>query len=521
MFLRLLPLLFLSALRLGAQTPDYWLHDPVTAGVNNTAFHGGICQQFLAIYGGAEWAAAGLSSPAPVPIDRIWFRSNMASAVTLSDLTIRMGQASSTTPVPAFNANFDVSGPDVVLSAASYTVNFLAGAWSDPTNAWTSIDLPAPFLYDPANELVAMVEFSASSFPIPVYAASPFPAPIHPVAGSATASGNTWRPMFGISLADDPPVAAFTASDDTLCAGACLNVSDASAGAPTAWTWSFAGGEPATASGPDAVACFDSPGTWTYTLVVANGAGTDTATGSVTVLSVPSVDLGPDTAVCAGDVLLLQASGLPAPQWSDGGTGPTREAADEGWYWVQAGGVCPVRDSLYLSVLPLPAPELGPPTLPLCTDSTLRLEVGGFLPSGTQLAWNTGAQGDGIVVGAPGTYTVTATAGGCTSQDAVNVLETPCGCSFTMPNAFTPDGDGRNDRFRPVFACAVEAYRLRVYNRWGGLVFEARDPALGWDGTLAGRPQEAGAYLWTLEATIRDRGRVGERWAQGSLTLLR
>jgi hypothetical protein len=222
--------------RLEGQTPEYWLHDPTTAGVNNTAFHGFICQKFLGIYGAGEWAVAGLPSGAPVTIERIWFRSNTGSPVTLSDLNIWLGEASSTTPAANFNANFDVSGPDLVLADPSYTVNFLPGAWSDPTDQWTAIDLATPFVYSTANALVLMVEFTGSSFPIPIYAASPIPAPIHPTAGAAVASGDTWRPMFGISLASDPPVAGFDQSAFSLCAGDCLNLTDTSSGSPTAWS---------------------------------------------------------------------------------------------------------------------------------------------------------------------------------------------------------------------------------------------------------------------------------------------
>ncbi|MBC7923603.1 MAG: gliding motility-associated C-terminal domain-containing protein, partial [Ferruginibacter sp.] len=58
---------------------------------------------------------------------------------------------------------------------------------------------------------------------------------------------------------------------------------------------------------------------------------------------------------------------------------------------------------------------------------------------------------------------------------------TPCGERIQMPNAFTPNGDGLNDAFRPVLV-AYNTYLLRVFNRWGQEVFRSENPEKGWDG---------------------------------------
>jgi gliding motility-associated-like protein len=70
---------------------------------------------------------------------------------------------------------------------------------------------------------------------------------------------------------------------------------------------------------------------------------------------------------------------------------------------------------------------------------------------------------------------------------------------FFMPNAFTPDGDGRNDVFRVPPSIPVAIRRFSVYNRWGGLVFSAANTGAGWDGRLDGKLQPAGAYVWVVE----------------------
>lgn len=55
--------------------------------------------------------------------------------------------------------------------------------------------------------------------------------------------------------------------------------------------------------------------------------------------------------------------------------------------------------------------------------------------------------------------------------------------NYVLPNAFTPNGDGQNDRFRPYPFCFIERVEFKVFNRWGQVVFQTEDPNLNWDGT--------------------------------------
>lgn len=68
---------------------------------------------------------------------------------------------------------------------------------------------------------------------------------------------------------------------------------------------------------------------------------------------------------------------------------------------------------------------------------------------------------------------------------------------YELPNAFTPNADGQNDLFVPTRSCFIAEVEFQVYNRWGGLVFETRDPALNWDGTnMKGDALESGTYFY-------------------------
>jgi gliding motility-associated-like protein len=97
-------------------------------------------------------------------------------------------------------------------------------------------------------------------------------------------------------------------------------------------------------------------------------------------------------------------------------------------------------------------------------------------------------------------------------------------CAVYVPNAFLPDDDGRNDFFYPGAGVCVRAVRvLRVYDRWGELVFERRDfqpnvESLGWDGRFNGKLLTPGVFVWTMELEFLD-GRT--KSYQGDVTLIK
>jgi gliding motility-associated-like protein len=70
-----------------------------------------------------------------------------------------------------------------------------------------------------------------------------------------------------------------------------------------------------------------------------------------------------------------------------------------------------------------------------------------------------------------------------------------------VPNAFTPDGDEFNNIFKPIFAAPVASYNLKIYNRWGEILFESNDTEVGWNGTYNGTLVQDGAYTWDILVT--------------------
>ena len=91
---------------------------------------------------------------------------------------------------------------------------------------------------------------------------------------------------------------------------------------------------------------------------------------------------------------------------------------------------------------------------------------------------------------------------GCFDLDTVKlrVLEGP---TFYVPSAFTPNGDGLNDIFRPTAVGIAKLEYFSIFNRWGELVYETHDINQGWDGIYKGVKQPIGNYVWKLKGTDR------------------
>jgi gliding motility-associated-like protein len=70
---------------------------------------------------------------------------------------------------------------------------------------------------------------------------------------------------------------------------------------------------------------------------------------------------------------------------------------------------------------------------------------------------------------------------------------------LNMPNAFTPNGDGKNDVYRVPPATQVAISRFTVYNRWGERIYTTTNSTEGWDGRLGGQPQLTGTYIWEVQ----------------------
>ena len=117
------------------------------------------------------------------------------------------------------------------------------------------------------------------------------------------------------------------------------------------------------------------------------------------------------------------------------------------------------------------------------------------------------------------TYFVTAIdTNGCTATDSMHIIVVCHDDVIYIANAFTPNGDNVDDKFIIRSAGLKKLNSLRVFNRWGQLVFETADVNEGWDGTFKGQPLAPGVFVWYLDAVCSNDGNVK---IQGNVTLIK
>ena len=101
-----------------------------------------------------------------------------------------------------------------------------------------------------------------------------------------------------------------------------------------------------------------------------------------------------------------------------------------------------------------------------------------------------------------------------TTHKAVTVINSPI---VLYPNAFSPNGDGKNDVFRPVHG-DVSRFKLVILNRKGVIVFQTENIDEGWDGTRNGKPCPPGMYVWKAVSMLKDKQTVHQK---GNIYLFR
>ena len=107
---------------------------------------------------------------------------------------------------------------------------------------------------------------------------------------------------------------------------------------------------------------------------------------------------------------------------------------------------------------------------------------------------------------------------GCIASDDIVISKFRTGSTVFVPSGFTPNSDGKNDILRPIFAGIRQLDFFRVYNRWGELLFETKEHGRGWNGTVNGKAQSAGTYLFVIQATDYTGQPVSQR---GTVVLIR
>ncbi len=300
-----------------------------------------------------------------------------------------------------------------------------------------------------------------------------------------------------------PPPLITVAHDTIVCAGATLTVEQPDA---ISYLWSNGSTTPSIT--------VDSAGT--FQVSVTNiGCRAESDSFHVSLYGQSAVDFGSDSILCELATLLLDAT-QPHPAqyiWQDNSTNTTYQVYQDGDYWVVITDNClGASDTINIGYLNDFTINLGPDTV-LCEGKTLKLSA--EVPYCDYL-WQDGSTQPTYLVRGPGMYSVEVSNKCFSHWDAVNVDYEHCAQEIYLPNAFTPNNDGKNPVFLPIFSYPdeIEEYRMEIYNRWGTLVFRTEEKTFGWDGANA----MDGVYAVVIH--YKSRGEKATK-VTGSVTVVR
>ena len=266
------------------------------------------------------------------------------------------------------------------------------------------------------------------------YAANAGPIQVRHAVGFSTGCG-TDTVLYSIPVIHANPVASFSFVADTLCELKPVQFNATLTGI-SSWVWNF--GDGTSTAAPPLTHTFGKPGSYPVTLIVqdVNGCGSQPAVNTVIINPKPDIDAGPDKFFRIGSSVTLDAS--------------ISNPGNYDFVWTPG---------TYLNATTL----LNPTAL---TDRRM-------------------------------TYYITATdkATHCANTDSMVIKPISI---VQVPNAFTPNNDGKNDLFRVLGTELVTRFNLRIFDRYGQLVFETNDKGQGWDGKRKGTDLPTGGFVYIL-----------------------
>jgi gliding motility-associated-like protein len=251
---------------------------------------------------------------------------------------------------------------------------------------------------------------------------------------------------------------------------------------------------------------------------------------TVSVVPYPVVTASNDTTICFKGSAQLQASGGSSYAWLPAAylnnnfiANPFASGLPASIRYVvyvrdTLGCPKPATDTVWVRVYPEVIADAGPRDTSIVEGEPLLLRATGgdnYLWSPPTYLSNAGTSRPVAVPPGNIEYVVNVSNdAGCFDTDTILVKVFFVQPGFYIPNSFTPNGDGKNDLFRPILLGMKSLNRFAVYNRWGQLLFSTTAVGHGWNGTFAGKPQDAATFTWYVEGVdyknrlIKQKGTV-------------
>ncbi len=316
---------------------------------------------------------------------------------------------------------------------------------------------------------------------------------------------------------------------------------------------------------------FSTTGTYTISLTVDPGLATEQRICKEIEIDTPDpFSFGKDTTICEGtDLLLTPGNGYKTYLWNTGATSPAIHVTQTGDYSVRVTSYhgCPAADTIHVDVVNILYSTVDTSicwgksylaggkmqttsgtyydtlttqygckkivTTHLVVKPDFNVNIGqdtclvrssqrllnAHVDGASDYTWQDGSHDSVYNVTMAGNYWVRVIVNKCSRSDTVHINKCPELIYFYFPSAFTPNGDGLNDVFRPT-GNEIADFHMMIFDRWGQMLFETLSPLQGWDGTFKGKYSEPGVYTYVASYANTDNpGEVIK--TNGNFTLVR
>jgi len=315
--------------------------------------------------------------------------------------------------------------------------------------------------------------------------------------------------------------------DRSICSGSLASLSATGNGGN--YLWMPSSGLAAVTSGSTTFSQ-TSPGTYSYTVTLSSWYCNASASDGIviTALSLPTVITAGSSTICNGSSTSISASGANTYLWNNGvaGNSITVSPTTNTSYTVTGTDINGCSNAASVEVVSSPVVvSSADVSINMGQSATIAVTGNGtkFLWSPKQtLSCDTCSSTKAFPASTTLYYVTVSDNNGCSRLDSVlvTVVEN-CGQNIFIPNAFSPNGDGKNDRLLIGYTGTINCFitfSFEIYDRWGNQVFDSTDLAFGWDGTYKGRQMDNAVFVYSLQGVLTDGSSVSKK---GNISLIK
>jgi gliding motility-associated-like protein len=226
--------------------------------------------------------------------------------------------------------------------------------------------------------------------------------------------------------------------------------------------------------------------------------------------AIPEIEILGEDEACEGETVLLEIqNNSPATietiNWSSGQQTRTIEVTETGTYQVEvvSDSSCVFTTEKYVFIIPNLPPLNFPDSILLCRDSEYQVDLSEYAEAEADIQWNDGSGEPQRVFSDNGLYTVRISTECDLVEESFQLEFSPYKADdrpYHIPNVFTPNRDGINDIFRVEKAQEMDIldFEMKVFDRWGNMVFDSRDHEFGWNGRFKGPGMDPAVFAYLI-----------------------